>query len=90
MKDLTTVFLYQNDSEIDSENAVSDQITKEIIEQKIKERDPEILFAIAIQKYRESKTEEEKYDAIKIIAYVADNGYEPAIEIMKKLMENSD
>jgi|LSQX01.2.fsa_nt_gb hypothetical protein len=74
--------IYSNSQEKEYTNSF---VSEQKIRTKIQERDPETLFGMALLILQNSKSEEEKEQALGAIVYAAQNGYQPAINLIEDL-----
>ncbi len=63
-------------------------VSEQKIRTKIQERDPETLFGMALLILHNSKSAEEKEQALSLIIYAAKNGYQPAADLIEELKTN--
>ena len=63
-------------------------VSEQKIRTKIQERDPETLFGMALLILQNSKSAEEKEQALSLIIYAAKNGYQPAADLIEELKTN--
>lgn len=63
-------------------------VSEQKIRTKLQERDPETLFGMALLILQNSKSVEEKEQALSLIIYAAKNGYQPAVDLIEELKTN--